>query len=294
MRLGLFISAILVNVLTVQAQDNWPLGARSAAMANASVCLTDLWAVHHNQAALADLRQAGVGVYYENRFLVKDMSMQGAAVAIPTFKVGTFGVSWSRFGNNLYNDNRVGLAYGMKLFKFLSAGVQLNYLNTYLAENYGSKGNFVVELGVLSQVTKNFRVGFHAYNLSRASLSDRYATEYVPMIFRLGMQYDFSQKVRVALEADKDMVLPPVVKLGVEYLPSEVIQIRVGAATQPFQATFGFGVRFKGIHFDVAGSVHPVLGFSPMGSLSYNFNAFKQPKDKEKVKDSSSKSKAKK
>jgi hypothetical protein len=30
------------------------------------------------------------------------------------------------------------------------------------------------------------------------------------------------------------------------------------------------------LHFDIAGSVHPVLGFSPKASLSYRFNAFKK------------------
>lgn len=271
---------LLILPTVVVAQDNWLLGARQSAMGGTGVCLTDLWAVHHNQAALADLQQAGIGAYYENRFLIPDMAMQGAVFALPTHRVGTFGLSYTRFGNNLYSDNRIGLAYGMRLFKFLSAGVQLNYLHTQLAEGYGSRGNFVVELGLLSQVTKGLRIGFHAYNLSRASLTDRYITEFVPMIFRLGAQYDFSQKVRVAIEASKDLVLPPVFKLGVEYFPVEKFQVRLGVGTQPFNVTFGFGLRIKGLHFDIAGGVHPVLGFSPSGGLSYNFNAIKPRKKK--------------
>jgi hypothetical protein len=100
--------------------------------------------------------------------------------------------------------------------------------------------------------------------------------ERVPMNFRLGAQYDFSKKVRIAIEGEKDLELPAVFKAGVEYLPVEQFAIRVGVGTAPFHADFGLGLRLKFLHFDIAGSVHPVLGFSPKASLSYRFNVFKK------------------
>ncbi|MCF8464324.1 MAG: hypothetical protein K9G41_05765 [Flavobacteriales bacterium] len=253
--------------------SDFPIGARSAGMANASVALTDIWAVHHNQAALVGLEQAGVAAYYENRFLLSNLNLQGATAVLPTPKVGVFGISYSRFGNKLYNQSRYGLAYGKKLWKFLSVGLQLSYLNTTIAENYGSRHSFVAEIGLLSQVTPKLRIGFHAFNLTRTKLADGY-DERVPMNFRLGGQYDFSKKVKVAVEAEKDLELPAVFKMGVEYFPADIFAIRVGIGTAPFHADFGLGLRLKFLHFDIAGSVHPVLGFSPKASLSYRFNVF--------------------
>ncbi len=242
-------------------------------MANASVALTDIWAVHHNQAALVGLEQAGVAAYYENRFLLSDINLQAATAVLPTPKVGVFGISYSRFGNKLYNQSRYGLAYGKKLFNFLSVGLQLSYLNTAIAENYGSRHSFIAEIGLLSQVTPKFRVGFHAFNLTRTKLADGY-DERVPMNFRLGALYDFSKKVKVAIEAEKDLELPAVFKMGIEYFPADIFAIRVGVGTAPFRADFGLGLRLKFLHFDIAGSIHPVLGFSPKASLSYRFNVF--------------------
>lgn len=255
--------------------SDFPIGARSAGMANASVALTDLWAIHHNQAAMVGLEQAGVAAYYENRFLLSNLNLQGATAVLPTPKVGVFGISYARFGNKLYNQSRYGFAYGKRLWKFLSVGLQLSYLNTTLAEGYGSRHSFIAEIGLLSQVTPKLRIGFHAFNLTRTQLAESY-DERVPMNFRLGAQYDFSKKVKVAVEGEKDLELPPVFKLGVEYFPADVFAIRVGVGTAPFHADFGLGLRLKFLHFDIAGSVHPVLGFSPKASLSYRFNVFKK------------------
>ena len=274
-QLLLFVSLILVFVCAQAQTSDFPIGARAAGMGNASVALTDIWAVHHNQAALVGLKQAGVAAYYENRFLLSNLNLQGVTAVLPTPKAGVFGLSYARFGNNLYNQSRYSLAYGKKLWEFLSLGIQLSYLNTHIAENYGDRHSFIAELGLLSQVSPKLRLGFHAFNLTRTKLADAF-DERVPMNFRLGAQYDFSEKVKVAVEAEKDLELPAVFKAGIEYYPAKIIAIRVGIGTQPFHADFGLGLMLKNLHFDIAGSVHPVLGFSPKASLAYRFSVFKK------------------
>ncbi len=269
-----FVLLCFATVVQAQSSD-FPVGARSAGMGHASVTLTDLWATHHNQAALAGLQQAGAAVFYENRFLLPDLNLQAATFAIPAGKAGTFGISYARFGNTLYNQSRYGLAYGKQLFPFLSVGLQLNYMNTHLAEGYGDRHSFVAEIGLLSQITPKFRAGFHAYNLTRTVLEDA-TDERVPMNFRLGLQYEFSKKVLVAVEVEKDLILDPNVKVGIEYLPVEQFAIRLGMGTLPLHMDIGFGLRLKHFHFDIAGSIHPILGFSPKASLAYMFNVKKK------------------
>jgi hypothetical protein len=60
-------------------------------MGNASVSLYDVWSAHHNQAGLGFVRTISAGVNYENRFMVKEISTRGGALAIPV-KAGTFGL----------------------------------------------------------------------------------------------------------------------------------------------------------------------------------------------------------
>lgn len=251
--------------------ENLPVGARAAAIGNASVCLVDVWAVYHNQANLALYKNISAAVCYENRFLVKEMSLQAAAFVLPTKKLGTFGISYSGFGYSLYRESKYNLSYAMNFGPNFSAGIGMNYLNTFIAENYGRRGSFTVEAGIRAKVVKELVVAFHAYNLTRAKMAD-YNNERIPTILRLGLQYDFSQKVLLSAEAEKDIDHKPRFKAGMEYRPAKLFYIRAGVASNPFVGSFGIGFSIADkVNIDVASSLHPVLGLSPMASLSYNF-----------------------
>lgn len=267
----LLLFALPLLCFSVKAgNENYTIGARQAGLANAGVCITDIWAVYHNQAALAGLNDMAAAVYYENRFMVKQLNMQGAAFALPT-KSGVFGVSFSRFGYSLYNESKYGLAYAKNFGENFSAGVQLNYVSTSIGEGYGSRGAFTAELGLRAQLAKGFFVGFHAYNVNRAKMAN-YNNERIPTIFRLGFQYNFSEKVFLAAEVEKDIDNSPIFKAGAEYHFVKAFYLRAGIASNPYLNTFGLGLEIaEKLRLDVATSIHPVLGVSPQGSLSYTF-----------------------
>ncbi len=251
--------------------ENLPVGARSASIGNASVCLIDVWATYHNQANLAYYKHITAGVYYENKYLVKEMSLQAVSFVLPTKKLGVFGVSFTRFGYSLYNESKYGVSYARTFGPNFSVGVQMNYLSAHLGENYGTKGSFTVELGVRANITKQLVVGFHAYNLTRAKMAN-YSNERIPTILRLGLQYDFSQKVFLSAEVEKDIDHKPMFKAGMEYHPAKLFYLRAGISTNPFISSFGIGFNISDkVHIDLASTIHPVLGMSPMASLSYNF-----------------------
>ena len=50
-----------------------PAGSRSRAMGDASVTLQDVWAYHHNPAAIVGIKKVAFGISYENRFLLKTL-----------------------------------------------------------------------------------------------------------------------------------------------------------------------------------------------------------------------------
>jgi len=249
--------------------DNHPIGGRSAGLAHASVTLADLWSVHHNQAGLALLEHSSAGFFYENRFLLSDLSLRGGAVAIPT-KSGTFGLSAAAFGFELYGEGKYGLAYGRKLGSRINMGLQLNYHSLRIGEGYGNANAISVELGVLAQLTDEIWIGAHVYNPNRAQLAD-FDDERLPTALSLGLRYDFSEKVFTALEIEKDIDFDPVVKVGLEYHEVEYLYLRAGIATNPQQSTFGFGLQLSNFKLDVATSIHSQLGYSPQFSLLYQF-----------------------
>ena len=133
------------------------MGARSSSMANISSLLLDFWSAENNPAGVAHVKIFGAGISYESAMLIQEMSYRSALFAMPT-EQGTFGLSISQYGYDLYNENKVGLSYGLMLSENFSMGIQLNYLNTQIAESYGSTSGFTGNIGMHGKLSDEIRV----------------------------------------------------------------------------------------------------------------------------------------
>lgn len=269
---------VLFSQSIFAAGDNYGLGARSGGMANASVTFSDIWSIHHNQAGLANIESITTGIYYQNRFGLNELGVQGFAFALPIQEVskGVIGVSVTYFGYSQYNDSKIGLAYGKQLGDKYSVGIQLDYLQTRLGGDYGSSTAFAGELGIRAKLLSNLSLGVHIYNPTRSKISEftiqeTIFTERIPTIMRVGLSYTFSDQVLVAVEVEKDVYYSPVFKMGIEYRPVEQLYLRGGLASNPVYNTFGFGLYFKNFKIDFSGSKHQVLGYTSEISLIYGF-----------------------
>jgi len=267
-----FVFILIFQVITFciyASHDIFPTGAKSAAMANASVTNRDIWCAFNNQAGLAEIRNFTAGVIYENKFLLKELGTKAGVFAIPV-NTGTFALSFSQFGFSLYNENKAGLAYAMALGKNFNAGIQIDYLLTQLAENYGRKGLFTFELGLQAKLSEKMFMGAQIFNPLNIKLTD-YVEERIPSYIRFGITYIFSPALNVIAEAEKNINNKPIIKMGIEYEMIKNIYIRTGIANNPSVFSFGFGVNLKNLKIDFGTSRHNTLGYSPALSLLYSF-----------------------
>jgi hypothetical protein len=244
-------------------------GGRAAGMGFCSVAMSDAWSVFNNPAGLTSVRKTTTGIYFENRFLVKEMSLKAIFLDLPV-KAGTFGLSFREFGFSLYNEMKVGLAFGKKLGKSFSAGVQLDYLRIHLSEDLGTKNLFTFEIGVQYHINQTVCLGVHLYNPVPVRLAS-WQNERIPTVISMGLAWKFSEGFLTTVEVEKDIELKPVIKAGLEYHFVKPVFIRIGLSTNPTLFTFGFGVEFGQVRFDFASSYHLVLGYSPQVSLAYCF-----------------------
>lgn len=247
------------------------IGARSNGLGNASIGLDDVWSVYNNPGAFGALKETQLGVSYENRFLLKELSIQSLAFGFHTDNSGNIGLHFQQYGFDLYRETNGGLTYGMKLAENFSAGVSINFHGIYLAENYGSRNTFSAAAGLLYALNKNLKIGMRVQNLSRARLAE-FADERLPTAFGLGLQYTISPKVFWSLEAEKDLVHPLNLKSGLEIQAHDVLALRLGINSYPFQSSFGLGLTMKRFQLDLATQWHATLGLSPSGGLKYTFN----------------------
>lgn len=254
----------------IAVSQNSPVGARSAALGNASVPLSDVWASYNNQAGLAWLKHIEAGAYYENRFLLSSLSSQGLAVVVPFKKFGCFGLNFTRFGYIQYNENKFGLAYARSFGPVFSAGIQFNLHWIHIGMGYGELVTASGELSFQVKPKPQWVVAAHVFNPTRTPLAE-YNREKIPTIFRLGTSYAFHEKVLASTEIQADLDFTPTLRVGVEYHAIEQLFFRIGFSSNPISPSFGFGLKLKGFMLDAAAAWQPVLGFSPQASLSYKF-----------------------
>ena len=243
------------------------IGARSAAMGGYNVTLSDVWSSQNNQAGLGFVEDMAAGIYYENRFLLKETSYKAGAFVLPV-KRGAFGISVTSFGYTAYSETKAGLSYGQRFGDKFSLGVQMNYLNTSLAQEYGSKTTITGAIGLIAKLSKALSLGVHVYNPTRSKLTNA-NNERVPTIMKLGLDYRFSEKVMLAVSTEKDSDVDGVVNAGLEYHINKVLYLRGGISTNPTQYAFGFGMQLKDFKVDFSSSFHQTLGITPGISIVY-------------------------
>lgn len=261
---------IIICVNAHAVNDNYPSGARASALSNSGVVLEDLWSNYHNQAGLARVDKLILGFHYENKYVVSQYGLHALALAIPTNR-GTIGASVTFFGYSKYNESKISLAFGKPFGDIFSAGIQLDLLNIYQAEDYGNSTTLAVEGGILAEPVDGLFIGAHVYNPTM-SYYHTFEPEKVPTILQVGIGYYFTEKLFIVMETEKDLEQKIVFQGGAEYHVIKSIYARFGLSTFELSSySFGVGFVYKGIKADMAFSQHQILGYTPHVSFSYSF-----------------------
>jgi hypothetical protein len=269
--LAAFFLILLCVPFSLHAQwSNTPIGGSSSGMGGVSINVQDVWSVNNNQGALGFYDHMSAGIYYENRFGLKELSLKSVVFTLPTSS-GNFGVSVNHFGNTNYSELKFGLAYGKSFGEHFAAGVQLDYLSTQITAEYGNSGVVTFEIGMMAEIIEDLFVAGHVFNPIQVSLAD-YNEEKIPSIFKLGLAYKYSEKLFTSFEIEKNINHNPVFHAGMEYQIIEQLYIRTGIATNPGRYSLGFGLKLNKFRLDIASTYHQTLGLTPLAAIIYQFS----------------------
>ena len=246
------------------------MGGRSAAMGKTSINQIDLWSAENNMGALAFYEESSIGAFYSNEYLSNDLANK-SVIGTYALKKSAFGLSLSQFGYSQYQENKVGLSYGMKLSDNFGVGAQLNYFNLKVGEGYGSRNTFTAKIGLYALINEDLSVAATLSNPTRTELTDG-GDDRLPTEIQLGLNYQFSKKLNTSIQVNKDIDFDPIIHLGLEYHAIDILYLRAGIANKPTLSTFGFGLFLNDFQLDFASSFDSNLGFSPMISLAYTFD----------------------
>ena len=229
---------------------------------------SDPFSFTNNQAALAQVKSAGAGIYGERRFLLADNSIYGSALVLPT-KMGNFGLQTNYAGFKNFTENKVGLAYARSLGSKVDVGIQFNYYG-YRIPAYRNAASVNFEIGAIVHLTDKLNAGIHVYNPVGGKLGKQ-GEEKLASAYKFGIGYDASDNFYVSTELVKEEDKPVNVTGGIQYHFLKQFFARAGFISETGGGFAGAGVGWKNLRLDVSASYHPQLGFSPGLLLIVNF-----------------------
>ncbi len=262
---------ILLSPLSLFSQNSYGhlAGGRSAGLAHATVALPNGFSTHHNQAGLALLRQKQVSASYQQRYLVNDLQLGHLGFSTPVAN-GHLGLAITQFGFEHFSETKIGLAYAQKLGKFISAGVQVNYEQNFVAEAQTFQ-TLTFETGLLAQVNEHLNLGFHVYNPTGSWLNEN-AELRLPTVARLGAAYTFSEEALWVAEVFMENQLSTRYSTGFEYRLLNFMALRAGLAiADDYEGTFGLSAYLEDFSLNVAYQYGFILGPNLSYGLQWAF-----------------------
>jgi hypothetical protein len=233
-----------------------------------STSQVDVFSVASNQAALAQIKDASLGVYGERRFLLTPVNMYTALFALPT-KQGNFAFQADYFGYKNYNESQLGIAYARNVGSKLDLGIKFNYYSFRIPGYEGSSAvNF--EIGAIAHLTDKLNAGIHFYNPVGGTLS-KTVNEKLSSIYKFGIGYEASGQFLISAEVVKEEDLPVNINAGVQYNFEKQFFARFGIVTETASPNAGAGVSWSNFRVDISASYHPQLGISPGLMLIMDF-----------------------
>lgn len=271
MKRRLLLPILLVSLLHCYGGNEFSAkGAAENSIGNHTTTLVNAFSIYNNQATAAFLKNPTIGLTYHSSYFPVNINTIALTGAAP-LSFGTIGGSFEYFGNSLYTEMKLGLAYAMKLGSRASIGIQLDYLNSS-AHNYGIQHYVTFELGVLYRPIEQVSIGAHIYNPVKWTV-DETSGELLPIVFNIGLSYRPFDQLTILAELEKDIIHPFNFKGGIAYEVVPSFTVRAGFNTQPTLFSFGVGYKMKNLlTIDVASNYHLDLGFNTSVSLSFEFS----------------------
>jgi hypothetical protein len=252
---------------TLSAQTGlYPLDAAAVGMGNIATLQTGVWSALTNPAGLGVAPSFAAGVQHEQRYSIPGLGIEAIAAVLPVWG-GGIGLSLAHAGLAEQGESRFGIQLGRKLGSHITAGVSFHGHLLRFPAGYRNAFALSAGAGIYATPLPHLAMGVYVSNLSFSRFNND-AHDRLPVVFHWGLGYEVAPAITLCAELEKDVYAPLRVKTGAEYYMFNLLYIRLGVLSQPFEIHYGLGCQYRIFQIDFALYRHPVLDFSPQLSLS--------------------------
>jgi len=263
---SIFSLLIFSYLLCAQISNNIPT---STSIANTGTSDTHNWTSFNNPAMLGYIDKSELGLQFENRYLISELSTKSLQMGIASNLVNT-GLSFSHFGYSLYHEMIVGLGFGRNFSNKFAMGVQFNYYSAYFSASNSYRGTLFPQVGLSVKIHSNFSLGFTAFNPFQTNIKTDYTIKKLPSIYSFGSEYLFSPELLWRTQIDKELSSNYRFATGFEYHMLESLSVKLGAYNTDYLVPcMGFGWYGGSFLIDINCELHPLLGLNSMAAIKY-------------------------
>jgi len=256
------------------------VSSRAYALGGAFVSVADdASAVVLNPAGLTQARTAGVLSTISHPYGLSDLAEYFLSAVVPS-KIGSFGVSWHRFGlDGVTSEDLFTLAYGRDLVRTsqdasLSVGAGVDIARVSYAEDDGASDTAVTAtLSVLLRPFPFIGAGYTVRNIGQPSLDFVHAAiegtvtggTGLRATHAFGFAYHWENLFSVLYERERSQNGVWCDKIGVEARAGDALRLRSGLTRDDI--TGGIGVSVSNVTIDASVTSHEALGLSAVVSV---------------------------
>ena len=249
------------------------MGARATGLAYASSSTADEWSLLNNVGGLAQIKKLSTAFAYEISAALPGANRIAVVINTPVKNIGTAGVGFFRFGDDLYNEHVISSGFSNQI-GITSLGIKVNYIQ-YCAQGFGTKSAWSIHFGGITQLTSKLHVGAYITNLNQPRIS-QHDNERVPASLTAGIGFRPTDKVVLLAEVRKQLEQDATIKGALEYTLHKKVFFRTGFSLQPYAGYFGLGFLVKQLKIDQGLQYNHVIGLIHQVSAIYLINKRKK------------------
>ena len=244
-------------------------GPVSFGAARISSVLKDPFAAYNHQGCLALVKNDMFSLSAKNSYFSPELNTYGIAVCKKINKTQVLGLGYGFFGNKYYNESLLKLSFAKKLFEKTGAGISLDYFRLQLPkETFDIKNILTFEIGLYTELNKNFDIAIQLINPAMVQLSKTY-NEKLAFVANSSIFYKVDNKLKLGAEWSQTVNGKGYSKFCINYEISPKFDFYCGFYKKPSNASVGIICNYKKLKISLAFSTHPYLKSSSAAGITF-------------------------
>ena len=244
-------------------------GAKNEALASSTATSSDEWSLWRNPAGLSSIDRPVVS-FGVRRAQATNAFTRSIVLACNT-KLGTIAAGMSAFGDDIYNEQAVSLAFANRI-GLAGLGIRADVMQLRIDGN-DTKRTVGITIGCVAKLSPRFSVGACARNVN---LPEWARGQPLPIVLNTGVAFKPAENFIAVAEVEKDTDFDPTVKGAFEYSLRKKFFVRTGFNLFPNAAFGGIGLRTWRLCFDYALRFGYLPGYSQQMSVAVQMGNLKQ------------------